>query len=334
MAEVKLPFDTNPILTTYHHLAHPLGIIGGNIPDQSIWFPWLAHKYINCEYHSGSGGSFKLYTIDSFFLNDHVVDQIEFRIRDVTYEKLFGDSGKHFIEQIKAVLSKGLYIQGHFNERYISVMPSYQRKDFRHDYLLYGYSDSSKCFYSAGYTSGGKYREYEIPFCEYYQSIFQPAYNKMPLRFISFNEDKIYKTSYSVVLRDLNHYLNSTAYKGENNDTTFYGISVWEKLIDYLTAADYIDIRFTKVFMEYHKLMNMRFEYFAKEGVISQTLCHQYDQALKYATQSYLLSMKYNLSRRPNTKEDCITAVRSVIDMDKAIFPLIIAQIEEKTSVN
>lgn len=330
MSEIKLPFDLNPILNTYHHLAHPLGIISGNIPDQSLWFPWFAHKYINCEYHESPQVAFAIYSTDRFFVIDNIIDQIEFRIHDVTYEKLFGTPKQTFIDYIKNAINKSLYIQGLYNEKYISAMSSYQKRDFCHDYLIYGYSDKLECFYAAGYTSDGFYKEYLIPFLEYYESIFQQKYKHLPLRFMNFNEDKVYETNYTVVLRDMRHYLNSTAFKGEKCDTTLYGISVWKKLIEYLTETENIDIRFTKTFMEHHKLMNMRLEYFAKEGMINSDLCQQYSQTFNTANQVYLLSIKYNLSPKCYIKDNCIKAITTVIEMDKKIIPMVITQIEDK----
>ena len=148
-----------------------------------------------------------------------------------------------------------------------------------------------------------------------------------------FNNDKIFETNYIVVLRDIRHYLNSTAFKGERCDTTLYGIAVWEKLIEYLSEVKNIDIRFTKIFMEHHKLMNMRLEYFAKEGMINPDLYEQYSQNFNIANQVYLLSIKYNLSPKSYIKDNCIKSITKIIEMDKKILPMVIVQIEDKISV-
>ena len=333
MSEVKLPFDLNPILNTYHHLAHPLGIISGNIPDQSVWFPWFAHKYINCEYHGDPKLNFLLFATDKSFVFDGLMDRIEFRMNAVTYEELFGPPKETFIDNIKKALDKGFYIRGIYNEKYISAMPYYQKGNVGHDYIIYGYSDSQECFFSSGYTSDRIYKEYQIPFFEYYDSIFQPRFKYLPLSFIHFNKDTVYETNYSTVLADLNHYLNSSSVKAEKSDTTFYGLSAWQKLIEYLSNVEYIDIRFTKIFMEHHKLMKMRLEYFAKEGMIDPDLCQQYSPAFNTANQVYLLSIKYDLAPKPYIKENCIKAISNVIEIDKTILPTVIAQIEEKTNV-
>ena len=219
MREIKLPFDLTPELNTYHHLAHPLGILGGNIPDKTIWFPWLCNKYINCSYTEKPKRSFELYSTDKFFVFDHIIDQIEIQILPDKYEKMLHVTEQSFIETVKALILAGSYIHGMNNERYISAMAPYQKYDFAHDYLLFGVSDESQCFYAAGYTADGKYQEYEIPYHEYYRSIFQPTYKGLSFRILQFNkEKKSYTTNFSVVVRDLKHYLNSTAFGAEKND--------------------------------------------------------------------------------------------------------------------
>lgn len=331
MAEVKLPFNLNPLLNTYLFLAHPLGIISGNIPDQSVWFSWIVQKYINCIYYETPKLAFTVYSVDQFFVGDNIIEQIEVKLDTFLCKKL-NLSETSFVAQIKKALAKGLYIRGLFNERYISAMPSYNRADFAHDYLIYGYSDDHKCFYAAGYVSDGHYKEYKIPYSEYYQSILQPFYREFSLQLMRFNAEKTYETNYSVVIRDLKHYLSSTAFKGDCSSTKLYGLSVWYKLLEFIAATERIDLRFTKIFMEHHKLMHMRLDYLSKQGIIQDHLSEQYVQAKDQANQAYLLSMKYNLTQRQNAKNSCIALIENVIELDKVILPDVIFQIEKNTN--
>lgn len=334
MREIKLPFDLTPELNTYHHLAHPLGILGGNIPDKTIWFPWLCNKYINCSYTEKPKRSFELYSTDKFFVFDHIIDQIEFQILPDKYEKMLHVTEQSFIETVKALILAGSYIHGMNNERYISAMAPYQKYDFAHDYLLFGVSDESKCFYAAGYTADGKYQEYEIPYHEYYRSIFQPTYKGLSFRILQFNKEKeSYTTNFSVVVRDLKHYLNSTAFGAEKNDEKIYGISTWNKLCEYISSTEEIDLRFTKIFMEYHKLMHMRLEYFSKQNIISPSLFEKYITAKSDSNKIYLSSMKYNLTKKESIKSSCLDLIRNVVDLDRNLLPSVISQIEENITI-
>lgn len=334
MKEIKLPFDLHPELNTYLNLAHPLGILGGNIPDKNIWFPWLCNKYINCYYTESPNQKFGLYTMDSFFLVDSILDQLEFKIIPKKYQRVLNLDVHGFTEQIKILLSSGSYIHGIYNERYISTASAYGKYDHLHDYLLFGFSDELGCFYAAGYVANGTYQEYKIPYEEYYRSIFQPFCSPLFVRMVRFNSHMTeYNLNLSVVLRDLRHYLSSTAFRGDENPEHIYGVSVWEKLYEYISGAERIDLRFAKIFMEHHKLMHMRFAYFAKQNIISSSLFEQYSSAKSDSDKLYLLSMKYNLTKKESIKSSCLDLMQNVVNLDKSLLPSVISQIEKNSNI-
>lgn len=329
MKKVKLPFDFKPILDTYHNLAHPLGILSGNLPDQSIWFPWLAHKYINCCYQEKSITAFDFYAKDKLFIYDKVLEVTENHISIPQWIDLYNWSVESFTAYIKDLFNKNMYLRGTYNEKYNSAMAAYQKNDFCHDYLLFGYNDEEEIFYGAGYTKNRRYEEYKIPYSEFYDCIFQSKFNYLWFRIIRLNPSAKFVTNYSVVARDLTYYLNSTAFEPPFNDNTIYGISVWDILINYLKNTEYIDIRFTKIFMEHHKLMNMRLNYFAEQGLLEHNICQQYSAAYVTANKAYLLSIKYNIKPNNTTKNECINLIRSSVETDKNVLPLVISQIDK-----
>lgn len=330
MREIKLPFDLNPELNTYLNLAHPLGILGGNIPNKSIWLPWLCNKYINCYYMESPKRKFGLYTVDPFFLSDAIIEQLEFKIVPETYERILNLDIQSFAEHVKMLLSSGAYIHGANNERYVSAMDAYEKYDYIHDYMLFGFSDKLGCFYAAGYTANGTYQEYKIPYDEYYRSIFQSFYAPLLFQIMRFNSNITnYDVNLPVVLRDMRHYLSSTAFRSDEQSEQIYGLSAWEKLYEYISGTERIDLRFTKTFMEHHKLMHMRLEYFSKQNIISPSLCEKYITAKSDSNKFYLLSIKYNVTKKESIKSSCLDLIRNVIDLDRNLLPSVISQIEE-----
>ena len=333
MAIVKLSFDFNPVVTTYHHLTHPLGIVGGNLPDKSVWFPWLCNKYINCCYTVGPQKRFWLYTVDPFFIHEGIIESLEFKMRPEKYQSFLNLNINIFTEQIKNILLSGSYIHGMHNERYVGATSSYGKRDFSHDYLLFGFSDELGGFYAAGYAANGRYQEYEIPYHEYYNSIFQVACEPLLFRVLRFNQKKpSYNPNYSVIIRDINHYLNSTAYNSNKEVEEIYGLSAWDKLSEYISQTDKIDIRFTKIFMEHHKLMNLRLKYFAEQGIIDTQTFKSYLPVKECSEIVYLSSIKYNITRRENIKNDIVLRIRKVIESDKEILPKVVQQIEKNVA--
>ena len=332
MKEIKLPFDLNPELNTYLNLAHPLGILGGNIPDKSAWFPWLCNKYINCYYVDFPQKKLGLYTVDGFFLNDNIIEQLEFKIIPKKFQSVLTPTPQSLAEHVKLLLTSGAYVHGTYNERYISAASAYGKYDHLHDYLLFGFSDELGCFFAAGYVADGTYQEYKISYEEYYESIFQPVCTPLTLQIMRFDPSMTaYDLNLSVVLRDLRHYLSSTAFRANKDANRIYGLSAWEKLCEHISYAEKIDLRATKIFMEHHKLMHMRLEYLSKQNIISPSLFEKYITAKSDSDKVYLLSMKYDLTQKESIKSSCLDLIRNVVDLDKSLLPSVISQIEEKT---
>ena len=101
-----------------------------------------------------------------------------------------------------------------------------------HDYLIYGYDVIKGVFYSAGYTYQNVYEQYEIPFDEYYDSIFQPYYDRLLIRVLKFNHEANFNMDINGIIRDMEFYLESKVYKPSAPLNSTYGINAIYKLID------------------------------------------------------------------------------------------------------
>lgn len=333
MEKIKLPFDMDPPLKTYHNLAHPLGILGGNMPDQAIWFPWLCQKYINCSVSYSPELKFDVYATDRFFEKDKVFHVLDLSVPKNGWKAILEDglgmSEYAFIDFVKRCLSQEFYVRGIYNEKYISSKGSYQRRDYPHDYLLFGFDDEKQGFYSVGYTKTGRYEEFIIPYEQYYTAIFPGACSDLSMKVIKWNQDRSYETSFPVVLRDLRHYLNSTAYRPPSSPEASYGLSAWRKLIEDIKSSDYIDVRFTKLFAEHRNLMLRRLQYFGKQGVIDGSIGEAYSPSKEAADKAHLLSLKYNMTQNGNYKAASAKCIAEAVEADGKILPAAIAEIQD-----
>lgn len=331
MDRVVLPFDLAPLLKTYHILAHPLGILGGVYPDKNSWFPWLCHKYINCSF-TDHPFFLNVYSTDYYFSNDNTFELFEITLPGAGWEDIFEDtlniSKEKFIEILKEVLLKGRYIAGIYNEKYIKAKDYFNVKDFAHDYLIYGYDDKLESFISAGYTSTGFYESFHISYDEFYNSIFKSDIKSLSLKMVKCRQHKEFKTNFYVLQRDLNHYVNSTAFNGVNSTEIAYGLKAWYKLIDYIDCTETIGLRFVRLFMEHRRLMYLRLEYLSKQGYIDNLLIEQYIESTKHAEKCYWFSIKYNLTKKEQHKDKCIRLIREAINIDKFVLPLVINQLK------
>ena len=74
------------------------------------------------------------------------------------------------------------------------------KKDFIHDYILIGYNDKKKSFYSVGYTQRNLYEEFLIPYHDLYESISNPAMRRIVFYLLKFNPDKVYELDLETVI--------------------------------------------------------------------------------------------------------------------------------------
>lgn len=332
MEKVKLPFDNNPILKTYHNVAHPLGILGGILPDKEKWFPWLCQKYINCCFTTTPEFKFDVYASDRFFLADQVFKAIEIAfpcngMNDIILD-FFNWNEENFIFVLKNYLCRGLYIRGNYNEKYISSKDAYGKYDYVHDYLIYGFDDEKNSFYSVGYTHNKVYEEFHIPYEEFQNSIFQDGISKLHMELLRFNENKKFATDYKCVLRDLKHYLSSTAHMGINDGKTVYGLDAWRYFIKYVKSSEELDSRFSRIFMEHRNLMAERLLYFYESEIIDGYLSQEYLEAKCIAEKVHLLFIKYNKIKDERIRESCVDLLNKALNIDEKILPHVISQIK------
>lgn len=326
---VKLPFDLSPKMKTYHIMAHPLGIIGGCVPEKDKWGSWLFNKYINCYYTETPTVKFDVHESDKLFFEDNVFDYLEFTITVSAWKDMLNIDKTSFLERIIGFIKRGYYIWGTYNERYIRAKSKYKDSDFLHDYLLFGYDAEKEVFYSAGYTSRNVYEEYEIAFDEYYDSIFQTYYNRLLLRVLKFNQEASFNINIEGILRDMQLFLESKVFKPSAPPDSVYGINATYKLIEYMKHVEKIDIRFTKVLLEQKSLMYERLKYLHGIGIISGSICQNYAVIQADIEKAYLLSQKYNITGQDVVKDRCIHYIESAIECEKELIICAIQEIKE-----
>jgi hypothetical protein len=271
---------------------------------------------------------FDVHESDKLFFDDKVFDYLEFAITVSAWKDMLNIDKNRFLNWIKGFITKGYYIWGTYNERYISAKSFYQTGDFLHDYLLYGYDEDKKVFCSAGYTSRGVYEEFEISFDEYYDSIFQTQYNRLLLRVLKFNGKANFNINYDVILRDIELYLTSKVYKPSVPIDSKFGIDSIYRLIEYMIESPRIDIRFTKVLLEQKSLMYERLNYLYSVGMITESICKNYEVIQAGFRKAYLLSLKYNITEQESVKDKCIHYIKNSIEYEKELLARTINEIK------
>lgn len=328
MSIVKLPIEIDPIVKSYQYVAFPMSMIQAHGKENVT--PWLCKKCINCCFDlEPRENRFIACLNDSYGLKDNVLKHQHIRLNKSTYEL----AGIRYIDFIKTVLDDKNYVTGYCNEKYISAKKSYMREDYMHDYMIYGYNDDEKIFYSLGYTSSMQYETYTISYGEFVSSILVNNDVDIEFNMWRFNDAKIYELDLDSIIsieKDLEEYMSST-YSGENwKDDYVFGMTAMKYLRDYFSEAEYIDIRFTRAYMEHKYLMLTRLEQLAK---VTKSDFTEWIDAYKLiydnATLIHNLGIKYDITGNTKSRGKVVSLMDEILTRENMIIPALIERLKK-----
>lgn len=266
ISEEELPKDFNN-----DHLL--LGIYTNSAENQ--YYNWLYSNYIQT-FYVGSDISRHLVTLDyyttppknysSLYMN-HFLD---FQREDNEVARsMFGNINNY----IKWNLNNNRYIEIVLDEYYIPNREAFQKKHYAHSNLIYGYDDTSSCYFIIGHK--GKMVDSEISY-----EVFDCAYNELVysniIRNIQYNPNSMaYQFDLKAVYWMINEYING------NNTSLYmrnivpelngaYGINTYGELLrtELGNISLFRDKRVSYLIYEHNWLMKQRLEFMYKKQII------------------------------------------------------------------
>lgn len=215
------------------------------------------------------------------------------------------------------MLDHGNYVIGLLNEKYLPMKDAYGKYDFVHDFLIYGYDDDQKAFRSAGYTSSGRYELYDMNYDDYLNSMKGFCFSRFAIYFHKIVKDYTVKLDMSSIKIKIKKYIN---FIDDADGKDLNGIGVWSKLarsIREATDGD-IDIRFIRSFMEHKVLMSHRLNYLTDKGILADgSISQRYaENVTTPAEQAFLLSLKYNMTKREELRKTIADKVLQIADVE------------------
>lgn len=325
MSVIKLPFDSNPPLKASHIIAHPLGIILGNNPNNEYVWSLLINKYVNCNYLLNEGGKNGVFNIDEWdllFTNDKILYELYFEIHKLNWQKMLDITREKFLKFIKDNLLKGYYIWGTYNDKYIRNKNSYAIADKLDDYLIFGYDDNTQSFMSAGYTKSGLYEDFLIKYSEYYDSIFNvDSFESQLLRLLKYNNECNYNMDLCRLKELLLHYINSVTYEDKYDINKKYGISACEKLIDDLNNNLSIDDMQLQIFAEHKMFMFQRLLVLSEYNVINSSIIDEYSIVNSHSNNLKQLIQKHKSENYYDLRLKYIEIIKKILDIERQLIP-------------
>lgn len=319
-----LPFELNVEIRTYHNKAFPLGIIKANIDEYD---KWICNKFINCIYRNNS---FDSMDDDVWSVNDGAVFIQNMWVSPSTLTL----GGIDVIKLNENMLQEGNYITGLYNEFYIPSKGPYQKENFIHDYVIFGYDKDDKVFKSAAYLDDKQYRFFDIRYDDYLKAVTSNSISKTNLNYIKVNREFSCDLKMDKIIDTIDNYINSrrsSAAVPSVGDEK-YGIDVWNKLAEYIQTCTtpILDYRFGRVYMEHHNLMMQRLLFLKKAKYICcDDILREYkEQIVANAQLVHNLFIKYNISKKESVLSQMIKIVKESVIREEKIMSTILNMIK------
>lgn len=324
-----LPFEINPYAKSYYLHAFTLGIIQASGKDI---MPWLMTDFFNFQYTKDADGMFIINTDDAWSINKKII----YPQQIVMFSNNICEDNFDILKIIKNMINKRAYVYGFFNECYIPNTLAYQRFNFDHDYLIYGYDDEEKMFYAAGYNKHKEYLSYKISYTDYLNSIQNTQHGITDIRFYTFDDKYEFSFDKKGFITQLNDYINGTrsfTVLGLSDESE-YGLVACKRLAQYLNdCKEYqtnVDLRYSRSFAELKSLMLLRIGYLnSNKFVDCMDIYNAYKNIEKSADSVHLLCLKYNISRNTSCLDRAVDIINKITDEESELLKMLINSCEQ-----
>ena len=313
----ELPIEAHPFVEAYQMRAFELSALQGY--DENV-VSWLYGKYLNCMYDPTSRELFNYTCYNRWFPNEGatLLNKIAF-----TTSALI-DSGINIIKLSCEMIDHDNYIYGFYNEFFIPHKIAYQDHHFYHDFMIYGYDDVEKNFLSIGYTINRTYEKFEFSFEQFKKSIYLVIENKVSLNFCKVNKRFDFKLNIRELYGELDDFLHSKNRRPSSRSDRIYGLDCEREYINYINmiseSGNDIDVRFSRLFMEFKKIMKQRLQYIHENVCkLNDYAITDYDIVVDKAIAIHYLCMKYNIIRKPEELQKAACIQKEIIDKEQEI---------------
>lgn len=203
---------------------------------------------------------------------------------------------------IKACIDVGKYVSIMLNEKYIPYSFAYNKFDYDHQSLIYGYDEDKRIIYCMGYDKHQHYVPFELTY-----DIFIKAYAKITKVYkILISEYTIpefyYRFDVNLMIKMLNEYKSNvdSSYREEfniNGNLRFFGIQIYDICLSNIQKMR--DQRISYIINEHKKIMVSRIKYLKGKGVLNNSdymRLHEMSVELeKLSSKLILFCVKYRI---------------------------------------
>ena len=319
---VELPFEDKPLCIMYQHIAFPLGVVQGN--SQMRYSPLIFTKYINCIFEENQHASKFSLGEDLWFLEDGLIKRYNLLIDNGIYK----NNKFELLKLIKKMLSIGFYVEGNCNEKWIPGKYFYNRRYFFHPFILIGYNDIKKVFYSVGFLKDHRFQRFEIKYEDMLKAIETSDQCNIKLQCREYNKDFIFEFDLSKVISTLKKYIEAS---DDIDGEIVHGINAVERLKNDFHEENYADYRYTRGLKEHKRFINLCIKYLIDNKYLSeQKFIESSKRVCDIAERAHLLSLKFAFTHSKELIYKIINLINDMISIEKQYLPEVILFLENK----
>lgn len=311
----------------------------------------LSSPYMAYNYSSNIGGALfargSYPALEKYYFSRHIVinseetrpfimaDEIWYT--DSCFDHQFLATNMLSEKDVKALflskLKEDFYITFSINEKTIPYSAHYNKNDFYHDMVVYGYDGESDSFLTAAYDATGQFQPHQLDahsLIENALNIF--AVNQVQPSMIRFyrprdlrNEDIGLNISH---IKDrMKEYLEGD-YIYAQYFPGHYGMRAYDRVIERLRQKEWINIAGFHALWEHKKMMCKRLQLLADEGVdIAPELLLAAQDIMEKSLVLKNLYLKYQVCENDKGIENLIASMSSIAEKEMDLFPKIIARL-------
>ncbi|GAV12349.1 hypothetical protein RQP50_12570 [Paenibacillus sp. chi10] len=173
------------------------------------------------------------------------------------------------------------YVELNVDEFYIPNTYAHGEYEFKHQFMVYGYSMRKQTIYGLGFDKEGKFTELPVTFNDFEKSLmsYKDIEGKLGLYNLwTYNDNANFRFEVRFVRESLREYLESKNLDERismfiNPRKRVYGMAIYEQLLIFLegwmTGRTSYDIRPIHIMLEHKKCMSSRVKYMIKHKYLS-----------------------------------------------------------------
>jgi hypothetical protein len=304
------------------------------LSDENMYYNWVYSNYIQVMLNNGWVDN-----PDNISLDYYVAPQKNYNyytvhnLLDFKYEnpKLILNYVSDIIDYIVYQINYKYYVEILLNEKYIPNRNAYNKYDYNHTNLIYGYDEDKKILYIMGFNKLGKPELSEISY-DIFNVAYNTSYTYANIYMLKYVPDfSMYKLNTHEIISSIDEYIHgcNTSIRFGNlfmplNNT--FGLQVYDELMKNDRNIDIFihDVRISYLLFEHKKIMRDRISYLAKRGLINldhstDILCLMENIYSKSELITNLV-IKYSINHDENIKNRITILMNDVKEMEKICY--------------